>query len=254
MRVVFSIQYERSVYFAKGRTVPANKLKGKMVERHTLADQVHTSLKKAVLEGDLRPGERLKELEIAQSLGASRTPVREALSRLEQEGLVQPFPSGGLTVVELSTNDVEEIFGLLKVVESYACKLALENITEKQLEKIESICVRAEQLPGEENERRIDLNQRFHAMLIEVTGRRRLIEFVTNLRSAMQPYRIIAMNSSAFQGSPEFLDLMVRDHTEIAQALRARDEERLVRLVHAHNEVAKRSLIEFTWGKDREHS
>ena len=233
--------------------MPASKLKGKMVERHTLADQVYASLKKAMLEGDLRPGERLKELEIAQSLGASRTPVREALSKLEQEGLLQPFPSGGLTVVELSPNDVEQIFGLLKVVEPYACKLALENITEKQLEKIESICARAEELTREENERRIDLNQRFHAMLIEVTGHRRLIELVTNLRSAMQPYRIITMNSPEFQTSPEFLELMVRDHTEITRALRARDEERLVELILAHNEVAKRSLIDFIWGNSKEH-
>lgn len=232
--------------------MPANKLKSKMVERHTLAEQVYASLKKAMLEGDLRPGERVKELEIARSLGASRTPVREALSRLEQEGLVQPFPSGGLTVVELSSNDIEQLYGLLKVVEPYACELALENITEKQLEKLESICARAEELPKEDNERRIDLNRRFHEMLIEVTGHRRLIELVTNLRSAMQPYRVITMNSPEFQSSPEFLGLMVRDHTEIAQALRARDKERLIGLVHAHDEVAKRSLIDFIWGKNRE--
>ena len=233
--------------------MPANKLKSKMLERHTLADQAYASLKKAMLEGDLRPGERLKELEIAKSLGASRTPVREALSRLEQEGLVQPFPSGGLTVVELSPDDVEQIFGLLKVVEPYACKLALENITEKQLEKIESICARAEGLT-EDNERRIELNRRFHEVLIEVTGHRRLIELVSNVRSAIQPYRVITMHSPEFQASPDFLALMVRDHTQIAQALRARDEERLVRLVHAHDEVAKRSLIDFTWGQGSEQS
>ena len=232
--------------------MPANKLKGKSVERYTLADQVYASLKKAMLDGDLHPGERLKELEIAQSLGASRTPVREALSRLEQEGLVQPFPSGGLTVVELSPNDIEQIFGLLKVVQPYACKLAIENITAKQLEKIESICSRAEELDNEGNERRIDLNRRFHDVLIEVTGHRRLIELVTNLRSAMQPYRAITMNSPEFQASPDFLGLMVRDHTEIAQALRARDEEQLVKLVLAHDEVAKRSLIEFIWGASGE--
>ena len=234
--------------------MPANKLKNKMVERHTLADQVYASLKKAMLDGDLRPGERVKELEIAQSLGASRTPVREALSRLEQEGLVQPFPSGGLTVVELSPNDVEQLFGLLKVVEPYACSLALENITERELVKIEAICARAEELTQKDNERRIELNRRFHDVLIEVTGHRRLIELVTNLRAAIQPYRIITMNSPEFQASPEFLDLMVRDHTEIIRALRARDEERLVKLVIAHDEAAKRSLIDFIWGKGTKHA
>ncbi len=84
-------------------------------------------------------------------------------------------------------------------------------------------------------------------------GHRRLIELVTNLRSAMQPYRILAMNSPGFQASEEFLELMVRDHTEITRALRARDEERLVELVLAHNEVAKRSLLDFLWGNTKEH-
>jgi len=227
--------------------MPTGKLKTKSVERHTLADQVYTFLKKGIINGDLQPGERLKELEIAQSLGASRTPVREALSRLEQEGLVQPFPSGGLTVVKLSANDVKEIYGLLRVLESYGIRLAAERVTSKQLERLEALCVRAEQLGAEEIDRLIELNGRFHELLIEVTAHRRLKELVGQLRTALQPYRIVTMLRPDFHGSPQFLDLMVHQHSEIVRALRAREVDRLVDLVVEHNELGERTTLSHVW-------
>jgi DNA-binding GntR family transcriptional regulator len=227
--------------------MPTGKLKSKAVERHTLADQVYTFLKKGIVTGDLQPGERLKELEIAQNLGASRTPVREALSRLEQEGLVQPFPSGGLTVVKLSANDVKEIYGLLRVLESYGIRLAAERITNKQLERLESLCARAEQLSTEDIDRLIELNGRFHELLIDVTAHRRLKELVTQLRTALQPYRIVTMLRPDFHGSPQFRDLMVHQHSEITKALRDRDIDRLVELVIEHNELGERTTLSHVW-------
>ena len=227
--------------------MPTGKLKTKSVERNTLADQVYSFLKKGIISGDLQPGERLKELEIAQSLGASRTPVREALSRLEQEGLVQPFPSGGLTVVKLSANDVKEIYGLLRVLESYGIRLAAERITPKQLERLEALCDRAEQLGTEDIDRLIELNGRFHELLIEVTAHRRLRELVGQLRTALQPYRIVTMLRPDFHGSPQFRDLMVRQHSEIAKALRARDVDRLVEIVVEHNELGERTTLSHVW-------
>ncbi|MGH9462537.1 MAG: GntR family transcriptional regulator [Vicinamibacteria bacterium] len=227
--------------------MPAGKLKTKSVERNTLADQVYTFLKKGIINGDLQPGERLKELEIAQSLGASRTPVREALSRLEQEGLVQPFPSGGLTVVKLSANDVKEIYGLLRVLESYGIRLAAERVTSKQLDRLEALCVRAEQLGAEEIDRLIELNGRFHELLIEVTAHRRLKELVGELRTALQPYRIVTMLRPDFHGSPQFRNLMVHQHSEIVRALRAREVDRLVDLVVEHNELGERTTLSHVW-------
>lgn len=228
--------------------MPTNKLKNRTVERLTLAEQVYSALKKGILEGDLRPGERLKELEIAQSLGASRTPVREALSKLEQEGLVQPFASGGLTVVELSEDDVVEIFGLLKVVESYAIRLAAEKITEKQLERLEGLCERAEQIGPNSVERLIEVNARFHHLLLEMTGHRRLIELVSQLRTALTPYRVVTIMAPAFQESTQFQQLMVRDHHDIVEAFRARDVERLVKLICDHNDRASNATLAHVWG------
>jgi DNA-binding GntR family transcriptional regulator len=207
------------------------------VERQTLAEQVYTSLKKAIVSGDLQPGERLKELEIARSLGASRTPVREAMSWLEQEGLLQPLRSGGLTVVELSEVDVEEIFGLIQVLESYASRLAAERVSEKQLERMEAVCQRAEELSDDERERLSELNWKFHELLIEAADNRRLQDLIRNLRSAMQPYRAVTLTSDEFRGRS------VADHREMIALLRAKAGDRVERLMFEHIGIARRVTL-----------
>jgi DNA-binding GntR family transcriptional regulator len=207
------------------------------VERQTLAEQVYASLKKAIVSGDLQPGERLKELEIARSLGASRTPVREAMSWLEQEGLLKPLRSGGLTVVELSEVDVEEIFGLLQVLESYAGRLAADRITEKQLERMEAVCQRAEQLADGERERLSEVKWKFHELLIEAAENRRLQDLIRTLRASMQPYRAVTLTSDEFRGRS------VADHREMISLLRAKAGDRVERLMFEHIGIARRVTI-----------
>jgi len=204
-----------------------------IVERQTLADQVYASLKKAIISGDLQPGERLKELEIARSLGASRTPVREALSWLEQEGLVKPLRSGGLMVVELTESDVEEIYGLLQVLESYGAGLAAKRITNKQLDQLETTCDRSERLAPEEHERSSELNWRFHELLLEASGHGRLQDLVQKLRSAMQPYRAITL------ATEEFRRRCVPDHRQIITLLRSKDGTAVQHLMSDHIGAAR---------------
>jgi DNA-binding GntR family transcriptional regulator len=218
--------------------LPTSKLKSRGVERQTLAEQVYSSLKKAILEGDLLPGERLKELEIAQSLGASRTPVREALSKLELEGLLRPLPSGGLTVVELSADDVREIFGLIRVLESHAARLAVSRAAPEQIARLESICAEAQGGDESLGESLIETNRRFHEAFIACSGSRRLQDLLSKLRAAMQPYRIVSL------GSPEFRRITIQDHREMIEALRAGDESRLCRLVEDHLSAAERTTLE----------
>jgi DNA-binding GntR family transcriptional regulator len=203
------------------------------VERQTLAEQVYASLKKAIVNGDLKPGERLKELEIAQSLGASRTPVREALSSLEQEGLVKPLRSGGLMVVELAESDVDEIYGLLQVLEGYAAGLAARRITAKQLEQLQTNCDRAERVPHDDAERQSGLTLRFNQLLLQASGHQRLQDLVQNLRSAMQPYRAVTV---AFD---DFRHRCVRDHREMISLLRARDHAGVQQLMFDHIGAAR---------------
>lgn len=208
-------------------------LKRRQVERQTLTEQIYNSLKQAIVSGDLRPGQRLKELQVAQSLGASRTPVREALSKLKQDGFVKPLNSGGVTVVELSEHDVMEIFGLSKVLECYAARLAAEHVTPKQIERLEALCDHAEECIEADEERLSGWNRRFHMLLIEVSGQKRLLHLITNLRLAMQPYRVLGLKSVGLRRSS------VQDHRRMIEALRAGDGERLSQMMNAHLQAAQ---------------
>jgi DNA-binding GntR family transcriptional regulator len=207
------------------------------VERQTLAEQVYIAVKNAIVTGELQPGERLKELEIARSLGASRTPVREALAWLEQEGLLQPLRAGGLTVVELSETDVDEIFGLLQVLEGYAGRLAAGKATDQQLERLETVCQRSEQLSPDDRERLSELNSKFHELLIKAAASRRLEELILNLRSSMQPYRAVALTSERFR------DRSVSDHRTLVALLRAKDGAAVERLMFEHIGIAREVTI-----------
>jgi DNA-binding GntR family transcriptional regulator len=194
---------------------------------------VYESLKNAIVEGELRPGQRLKELEVAKQLGASRTPVRGAFSRLEQEGLVCPLRSGGLIVVEFSEQDVLEIFGLIRVLESYAAWLAAEKITPKQIDQLEAICNRAEQFTETGGDRFNDQSRRFHSLLVEIAGHKRLQDLIVNLRVVMQPYRVISLNLVELRRSS------VRDHRRMIETLRAHDAWPLERLMSEHLDAAQ---------------
>ncbi|HEY7820622.1 MAG TPA: GntR family transcriptional regulator, partial [Vicinamibacteria bacterium] len=178
-----------------------------------------------------------KELEIAQSLGASRTPVREALSKLEIEGFVKPLSSGGLTVVELSESDVTEIFGLIRVLESHAARLAADRCTDDELLRLEQLCDSAERDDAEGSERLVELNQKFHEAFIACSGSQRLRDLLSNLRAAMQPYRIVSL------GSAEFRRITIRDHRAMIAALRERNADRLCRLVEDHLSLAERTTL-----------
>lgn len=206
--------------------------------RQTVTEQVHRRLKQAIIEGEFKPGERLVEVDLADRLGASRTPVREALSKLEQEGLVTPVRFGGLAVVQLSEGDVIEIFSLITLLEGYAARLAAERITDKQLAKLELICGRTEQLGDNEAEHLAELNQQFHEQLVEATGHKRLRELIASLRSPMRPYRLVSLESF------EFRKKSVLDHCAILKALRSRDTDRVEQLMCAHLKLAEQVALD----------
>ncbi len=209
-----------------------------VTERLTLADQVYSSIKQAIISGDLRPGERLREVEVAASLGASRTPVREALSRLEQDGLVKSLKTGGSIVVELSINEMREIFDLIQVLETYAVKAASERITPNQLEKLDMVCSRAERAAINNYETVGELNRTFHELIVDAAGSQRLKVLIGNLRSAMQPYRALALHSKKFR------EQSVRDHRRMIDLLKNGDTESLGLLMAKHLGEAQEATLE----------
>ena len=109
----------------------------RVTRRRALREGTYKALRKAILKGKVKPGQRLKEERLASEIETSRTPIREAFHKLEQEELVTRLPHGGFTVREWSRSDVEEIFGIRSVLESYAAYLATEKIDEAKLTMLE---------------------------------------------------------------------------------------------------------------------
>ena len=113
------------------------KLNNKFKERKSLGQDVFDYLKKAIIDQTIEPGSRLVESKIADMLGISRTPLREALHKLEREDWIEKTSSGGFQVVTLTKEDIEQTFGIRSVLEAYAARLATENYHTRDLEPLE---------------------------------------------------------------------------------------------------------------------
>src|SRR5919202_6686418 len=108
-------------------------------EHPSLQEKVYDHLKQAILAGEIQPGERLLETRLAKSLGVSRIPVREAIRKLEREGLIVAFPRRGVYASSLSPRDVDEVYAVRAVLEGLAARLAAEHRTEEQLGRLDTI-------------------------------------------------------------------------------------------------------------------
>jgi len=211
---------------------------GALPDRKSLGDHVFENLKQAIIRGEVAPGDRLVESRIAGVLDISRTPVREAIHKLEREGLLRKLPHGGFTVVHLSREDIEETFGIRCVLESYAARLAALNHREEDLipleEKIREFqaCLtkgRPEELPR--------INTEFHNFFYALSRSPKLIKLINDLRDQIYRFRRILLK----------MDNMARtsneDHRNMLEAIRQRDVDRVENLVKEHIERGKRIVL-----------
>lgn len=202
---------------------------GAMPLRVSLGQHVFEKLRQAIIRGDIPSGTRLVESRIADALDISRTPVREAIHKLEREGLLKRLPRGGFTVLGLTREDIVETFGIRSVLESYAARLAAIKHREEDLrpleEKIEEFqrCLddgQMEGLPG--------INTEFHHLLYALSRSPKLIKMITDLRDQIYRFRrIILKNDRRAKTSNE-------DHLKMLKAIRKRDENRVEKLVREH--------------------
>lgn len=190
------------------------------VSRLSLGSQAYQGLKRMILEGKVAPGEKLNEMELASALGISRTPVREAMNRLEKEGLVEIFPQRGASVVQFSGNDVFELFLLRENLEGLAARLASGRITESGLARLDS-CLEGFQEPfGEREIRRYAREDfRFHQNIVLLSEARRLIQMVTGLHNHIRIFRLTS------RGMPDRMNSSLAEHRQIVRALRRGDPE-----------------------------
>ena len=204
-------------------------------------ERAYRQIKTDVLAGVHGIGARLKEEDLAEQTGVSRTPVREALRQLSTEGLVEFRPHRGAFVASWSSQDIEEIFGLRAVLESYGIRLAAKRINEHQVGELEQLAeaIDAAVRGGQSSELREipRLNDRFHKIILDAAGNRRLVK----LLSSIVEMPVVLRTYSIY--TPEQLRRSLDHHREMIAALRARDPDWAAAVMEAHIRAAQAAYI-----------
>lgn len=199
---------------------------GKLVSVN-LSELAYARIKKMIAEYRFLPGSRINVEELTRVLGASRTPIWEAIRRLEQEGLVRNIPNRGVFLVELTREDAAELYAVREVLEGMAARLAVDSMPDRVLEKMELSIREQEKLVAEENlvgYSRSDFE--FHAFVYSACGNTVLKEMLESLKNKARP---LAMRITPIL--PELLE----DHRDILRALRRRDPELAEAAFRKHN-------------------
>lgn len=204
-----------------------------------LREIVFESLREAIINGHLKPGERLMEIQLADEMGVSRTPVREAIRKLELEGFVVMIPRKGAYVAGISLKDIADVFEIRAALESLAAALAAERITEDELEALERSLVKvAECTEANDLDSLIAVDTDFHDILYKASRNERLVQIVSNLREQIQRFRMTSLSH------PGRMKDALEEHRKLVEALSERDVELARTLAREHIENAENSMLD----------
>jgi len=207
-------------------------------KRKSLREEVYDSLKKSILHGKLKAGQRLIEETLAHQIGISRTPVREAFHKLERDDLVTRLPKGGFAVREFTKEDVEEIFGIRSALESYAAYLATFHIPPDRISILEKKIEESERaLENGDDEKVVQLHTEFHDLLYKSCKSKKLTDMINNFRDYFYRYR------SALLHTKEGFTYSLEGHRQMLEAMRNKNARLVERLVRKHLERGKEIVI-----------
>jgi len=201
-----------------------------------LREIVLDALREAIISGVLEPGERLMEIQLAEEMGVSRTPVREAIRKLELEGFVIMIPRKGAYVAGVSHKDVKDVFEIRAALEGLAAGLAAQKVTQEEIEQIE-LALHYEREPASLEEM-VQSDTDFHALLYKASRNERLIQILGNLREQIQRFRTTSL------AVPGRVKNAIQEHKALADAIARNDVEDAQRLAAAHIENAANVMFE----------
>jgi DNA-binding GntR family transcriptional regulator len=203
-----------------------------------LRDEVYSSIKEAILTGEMGPGERISIGRLLQEVGASPTPIREALLKLEQEGFVSRLPKGGFIVSRFTKKDIEEIFDIRGLLESYAVSLAMGHVQKEDIQWLEENIKESEQyIMKNKLNKASTLNTEFHDYLNQLSKNDRLLFLIKGLRDQIFQYR------SAILRVPEKARISIEHHKRMIDAIKRKDVDLLKKLVQEHIQVGKEVIL-----------
>lgn len=203
-----------------------------------LREVVFETLRDAIRKGILKPGERLMEIHLAEQLGVSRTPVREAIRKLELEGYVIMMPRRGTYVSNLSIKDINEVFEIRTSLDSLASGLAAERITDEELEHLQRLLVVIGEAIKEKNmEKIVEADTKFHDILYQASRNNRLVGIIYNLREQLTSFRAKSM---AYPGR---LVETLEEHRRIVDTIAQGDAVAAQKASEYHMERSEHTLL-----------
>ena len=203
-----------------------------------LRDVVFNTLRQAILTGELKPGERLMEIHLANKLGVSRTPIREAIRKLELEGLVTMIPRRGAEVAQITEKSMNDVLEVRRAVDALCVELACERITEEALHRLKVACDEfAEQVKTKDVKKIAQADVALHNIIVEATGNQRLISLVNTLSEQMYRYRFEYIKDFSQHES------LIEEHRVIYESIVKKDKKTAADAAKLHIDNQEKAII-----------
>lgn len=216
----------------------SDNLQVNMDEFLPLRDVVFRTLRKAILTGELKPGERLMEIHLANRLGVSRTPIREAIRKLELEGLVTMIPRRGAEVAQITEKSLKDVLEVRRALDALCAELACERITEEEKEQLKEACAGFERATKTRDATVIaKADVALHDIIVAATGNQRLVQLVNNLAEQMYRYRFEYIKDESQH------ERLIEEHRIIYESIVKKDSEAAAAAAKVHIDNQERSVM-----------
>lgn len=203
-----------------------------------LRDVVFNTLRQAILKGEMEPGERLMEITLANKLGVSRTPIREAIRKLELEGLVNMIPRKGAVVASISEKDMRDVLEVRITLEELAVKLAINNMGNEDVDMLKKAGLVFENaVISRDIVNMVEADVAFHDIIYNKTGNNRLIQIINNLREQMYRYRLEYIKDARTHS------ILINEHNDIIESICRKDVEAAKAAVREHIGNQERGIV-----------
>ena len=217
-----------------------------MNEYLPLRDVVFNTLRQAILRGELKPGERLMEIQLANKLGVSRTPIREAIRKLELEGLVLMIPRKGAEVADITEKSLKDVLEVRRALEELSVKLTCDRITKEEIKELEQAAENFRKTMKSKDITEIaEADVRFHDVIYTATKNQKLIQLLNNLHEQMYRYRIEYLKDE------EVYPKLLKEHKEIIERINRGEKEEAARIVCEHIDKGGRKYDLERYGSGR---
>ena len=203
-----------------------------------LRDVVFNTLRQAILTGELKPGERLMEIHLANRLGVSRTPIREAIRKLELEGLVTMIPRRGAEVAQITEKSMKDVLEVRRTLDALSAELACERISPEEEEALKIACQNFEEAVKTKDAKIIaKADVAVHDIIAAATGNQRLIQLINNLAEQMYRYRFEYIKDASQH------ERIIQEHRVIYESIAKKDKEAASNMAKTHIDNQEKAVI-----------